>query len=213
MPNQQQHQTRRARQSRAHRRREQAVRAARCRGVAISRGYRHVCPLLDVLADYGTISDALPYPSQETIAEQAGVTDRTVRNWLTVLETLGLVVVFRSQPKRQTDGTYSRATNRYLIADKKAQTASHTSPVRRRHRTNTAFSPTGNQFPVTATWLEPDGPDLASAGPKQPFDEQSLAMNPRKNDVEGVSEDEAVAPPDAVKASLAAARAALRPMR
>jgi len=58
--------------------------------------------------------------------------------------------------------------------DKTAQTAPLSSPVRRRQRTTPLFSPTGNQFPVTATWLELDGPDLASSAPNRPLNDTVL---------------------------------------
>ena len=62
-------------------------------------GHRHIAPLFDALADYGAVSDQLPFPSQERLAHDCGVTARTVRRWLAIAELLGLVVVYRSIPE------------------------------------------------------------------------------------------------------------------
>jgi len=118
-----------------------------------------VCPLIDVLADYATVSERLAYPSQVTMAHEAGVTDRTIRNWLAILEGLGLVEVFRSSPRLK-EGQWSRQTNRYLICSRKAAGMAWSMPLRRRHRVDS--SPTGNEFPVTR-----DGSYLDGAGNDQ----------------------------------------------
>ena len=147
-------------QTKAHRRREMNLRAARCRQVAISRGYRHATPLLDTLAEFGAISDKLPYASQKTLGAHAGVTDRTIRNWLVILETLDLVIVIRSPAKPTgTAGEWTRQTNRYVLCDRVARRQPPSSPVRRRHRTaeTRACSPGGNELPVTSLGLNPDG--------------------------------------------------------
>lgn len=130
--------------------------------MATRRGYRHVCPLIDVIAAYTMLSDQLPYASQTTMATEAGVTDRTVRNWLTVLELLGIVEVYRSRPKRQPDGTYTRTTNRYLLCDRRVGRASTSCPLPRRHHkpaSTRGSSPRGNQFPLTLLGTESQGVD------------------------------------------------------
>lgn len=119
------------------RRREAARRAAACRRVAIQRGRRHVCPLIDLLAEYGAITGVLPYPSQETLARDAGVSTRTIGRWLAILEhELRLVDVHRSRPvtDRHTGQFVSRNTNRYVLCDRRAYRAPRSCPVPRRHR-------------------------------------------------------------------------------
>ena len=144
-----------------HRRREAQLRAATCRRLVERRGFRHAGPLVSALGEYMALSDQLPYPSQERLAQEIGVTDRTVRNWLVVLEAIGVVTVYRSAPKRQADGTYLRATNRYLLCDRRAAQAPPVCPLvrRRRRRTlsTTDVSPRGNAFPLTPTWSESGG--------------------------------------------------------
>ncbi len=54
------------------RRREVALRAALCRSVVASRGFRHASPLVDALAKYAVVSDKLPYASQKTPCASAG---------------------------------------------------------------------------------------------------------------------------------------------
>jgi len=149
-------------QTKAHRRREMAMRATLCRQQAIAKGYRHVCPLIDVLADYASLSGRLPWPSQVTMAHEAGVTDRTIRNWLAILEDLGLVAVFRSTPKLIA-GQWSRATNRYLLCSRKATAMPRSMPVRRRR--NPLVLPSGNGFPLTNDGLYRGGADNVEAAP------------------------------------------------
>jgi len=148
-------QARRAEGSKAARRaraREMASRAAHCRRVAIRRGRRHICPVVDVLAEYGAIGASLPYPSQETLARELGVDDRTVRRWLAELEALGLLIVYRCTPERGPDGKWTRRqTNRYLLADGKAKGAAPSCPLPRRRLVKPLHTPTGHQCPVTAS--------------------------------------------------------------
>ncbi len=156
-----------SKQTMRHRRRELALRAATCRNVAASRGYRHVCPLVDVIADYAALSDQLPYPSQKTMAVEAGVTDRTIRNWLVVLETLGIVEVYRSRP-RVRDGQWTRPTNRYLLCDRRAGREAPACPIVRRKRTSQPDSLTrGNAFPLTHLGTEPLGVGFSADDPPQ----------------------------------------------
>jgi len=156
------------------RRNQIVIKAAACRRVAIERGLRHTAVLIDKLAEYASLSDKLPWPSQQTLALECGVTDRTIRYWLTALEELGVVQVYRSKPKRQTDGTWTRQTNRYLLCDRRATSTARSMPLRRRQTRRTAgFSPTGNQLPVTVTEFEPGGPSEAS-GPPTPQVVQSV---------------------------------------
>ena len=148
------------------RRTQIATKAAACRRVAIQRGLRHAAVLVDKLAEYAALSDKLPWPSQETLATECGVTDRTIRYWLTALEDLGVIQVYRSKPSRQRDGTWNRQTNRYLLCDHRARATPPTMPLRRRKtRNTTTFSPTGKQLPLTVTELEPVGPS-AAPGPQ-----------------------------------------------
>ena len=141
------------RQARRARAKEMAARAAHCRRVAIRRGRRWCCPVVDVLAEYGAIGASLPYPSQETLARELGVDERTVRRWLAELETLGLVIVYRTTPERGSDGKWTRRqTNRYLLADGKAKGAAPSCPLpRRRLGASALISPTGHPCPVTAS--------------------------------------------------------------
>ena len=144
-------------QTQRHRRREVALRATVCRRAAISRGYRHVCPLIDILAEYAMLSDQLPYASQKTMAIEAGVTDRTIRNWLVVLEALAVVEVYRSRP-RVRDGQWTRSTNRYLLCDRRAGRRAPACPIVRRRTVSGADSSTrGNAFPLTLLGTEPQG--------------------------------------------------------
>ena len=143
-------------QTQGHRRREMAVRAAVCRRAAISRGYRYVCPLIDILAEYAMLSDRLPYASQKTMATRAGVTDRTIRNWLVVLEALAIVEVYRSR-SRVRDGQWIRKTNRYLLCDRRAARRAPACPIVRRRPGRTDFSLRGNAFPLTPSGKEPQG--------------------------------------------------------
>lgn len=59
---------------------------------------------------------ACVWPSEVTIADSTGVTERTVRRHVTDLDTVGLVVVYRSRPTQRQNGTYTRSTNRYRPA-------------------------------------------------------------------------------------------------
>ena len=145
-----------ARRARA---KEMAARAAHCRRVAIRRGRRHVCPVVDVLAEYGAIGASLPYPSQDTLARELGVDERTVRRWLAELESLGLVIVYRCIPERGPDGKWTRRqTNRYLLADAKARASAPSCPLpRRRLGPSALISPTGHPCPVTASQSSTSG--------------------------------------------------------
>ena len=155
-------------QSPAHRRREAALRASLCRQVAIRRGYRHVCPLIDLLAEYASLGSRLPFASQQTMATELGVTDRTIRNWLVVLEALAVVEVFRSRPMLR-HGRWTRRTNRYLLCDRRAAAAPRLCPVpRRRSFRVTGAGSTGNELPLTSTRYEPTGVDLGVGDPPVP---------------------------------------------
>ena len=156
------------RQSPAHRRREAALRASLCRQVAIRRGYRHVCPLIDLLAEYASLGSRLPFASQQTMATELGVTDRTIRNWLVVLEALTVVEVFRSRPMLR-HGRWTRRTNRYLLCDRRAAAAPRVCPLPRRRGVRVAeTSPTGNEIPLTSTRYEPMGVDPGVDDPPAP---------------------------------------------
>ena len=168
------------RQSRTHRRREAALRATRCKAVAISRGYRHTTPLIDILAEYAAYSDVLPFPAQKTIAKKAGCCERTVRYWLTVLEALDLVHVTRSTARPTgTAGEWTRQTNRYLLCDLKAERQPETWPLKRRRRTaeNQQISPSGNRLPQTPRGLEPGRAERSALGPDQAFRTQIAPTN------------------------------------
>jgi len=184
-----------------------ALRAAHCQRVADQRGARHTTRLIRALADYGAISDALPFPCQKQLAEDCGVTERTIRNWLAILERLGLVEVYRSHPRRQADGTYTRRTNRYVLCDRKAQHSAPASPVRRRHRSTSPFSPRGNQLPQDPSRFEPGRAATPLAAPEPPPGE----LDAREALEIHTTEDEnaPVAPRDVVAGVLAAARGAL----
>jgi DNA-binding transcriptional ArsR family regulator len=148
-----------------------ALRAAVCRTAAIRRGRRWCCPLIDALADFGAISDALPYPSQVELSRRLGVHERTVRRWLADLEELGLVLVLRSWPVRGEDGRWTRRqSNRYLLTDRKAGAATGLAcPLPRRR--SPLLSPTGRGCPVTATESSTSGGALVeTAAPPPPVD-------------------------------------------
>lgn len=127
-----------------------ALRAALCRRVAISRGCRWACPLIDQLSEYGSISDSLPYPTQIRLAHDLGVTERTVRRWMVALVAVGVLVVIPSPPLRdpETGRWYRRRSHRYVLADRLARRAGPASPLRRR-RLKPLDSPTGHNCPVT----------------------------------------------------------------
>jgi len=123
------------------RRQAMALRASVCREAAIAAGWRHAAPLVDVLADYGTISDNLPWVAQSTMARRLGVTTRTVRRWLAALEAIGVVRVYRSpaRPDRWRGGRLARRTNRYLLVERAGRLAHGGTrcPVPRRRRQTT----------------------------------------------------------------------------
>lgn len=75
----------------------------------------HAMPTVNELLFYGALSDELPWPSQETLAAKTGRSVRTVRRHIAMLERIGLVLVYRTPPHQKADGTYTRATNRYLL--------------------------------------------------------------------------------------------------
>ena len=140
-------------------------------------GYRQVCPLIDQIADYASLSTKLPYPSQATLAQEIGVSERQVRRWTIALELLGILVVYRSRPIRERDGTYKRQTNRYLLCDRRAGHAPATCPLPRRHRknpTNTQDSPTGHQCPLTPHGVESLGVVTKADGPPRAEFDQSV---------------------------------------
>jgi len=156
-----------------------AARAAHCRRVAIRRGRRWCCPLVDVLAEYGAIGASLPYPSQETLARELGVDERTVRRWLAELEGLGLVIVYRTQPERGSDGKWTRRqTNRYLLADVKARASAPSCPLpRRRLGASGLISPSGHACPVTASQGSTSGGAAeGSAAPPPPEEVEPTEM-------------------------------------
>jgi len=157
------------------RRTQIATKAAVCRRVAIQRGYRHTAVLIDKLAEYAALSDKLPWPSQQTLAQECGVCERTIRYWLAALEDFGVVQVYRSNPRRRQDGTWNRQTNRYLLCDRRARAASPTMPVPRRHKKpeTVGFLPSGNQLPLTVTKLEPVGSSTAP-GPQTQVSKRSV---------------------------------------
>jgi hypothetical protein len=151
-------------QVKALRRREMAVRAALCRAVAIRRGRRWCCPLIDVLADYGAAGPSLPYPCQETLAQRLGVDVRTIRRWTVELEALGVLVVLRSYPVRGEGGRYrQRQSHRYLLADAKAARSGPSCPLPRR-RVKSLSPPTGHGCPPTPTESSTSGGPAPSAG-------------------------------------------------
>lgn len=130
------------------------MRASVCRRAAISRGQRHACPLIDKLAEYAALSDQLPYPSQVTLATEIGVSERQIRRWTIALELIGVIQVFRSNPHKHSDGTFTRCTHRYLLCDRRARYAAATCPVPRRRPKapdSAEPSPTGHPCPVTPT--------------------------------------------------------------
>lgn len=167
------------RQARRARAKEMAARAAHCRRVAIRRGRRWCCPLVDVLAEYGAIGGSLPYPSQRLLARELGVDERTVRRWLAELEAMGIVVVYRTTPERGPDGKWTRRqTNRYLLADGKAKGAAPSCPLpRRRLGASALISPTGHPCPVTASQGSTSGgAAIGSAAPPPPEEVEPVGM-------------------------------------
>lgn len=150
-------------------RREAAVRAAVCRGVATRAGYRHVGPLVDKLAQL-TALGPLPYCSQAYLARELGVCERTVRYWLAALERLQCVEVRRSKPYSLDGGTsWTRRTNRYRLTDIRARARqglalplpySTSRAVRFQHQ-----GQCGNALPVS-----PHGGSIerAPSGPRRP---------------------------------------------
>ena len=153
---------------RNNRRQRQAAaqrRADLCRKRARQRGYRHLEPLIGVISEYAAISDKLPYPSQETLGRQVGISPRQIRRQLNLLEALGLVVVYRSSPKHTTDGTWTRQTNRYLLCDRRKMAPCCPLPARR----SSPISPTGHQRPVTPVGFElRRGASKRTAPPRPP---------------------------------------------
>jgi hypothetical protein len=173
-----------AKQTKAHRRREMALRAAACRRVAIRRGRRNVCALIDVLADYGAISASLPFPTQVQLGEDLGVDERTIRRWAEELVAMGVLIVFVSLPVRdRATGRWGRRqSNRYLLADLRARAHGPCCPLRRR-RVKSLGSPTGQSCPVTG----PTEVQLGGGGRFKPADPPTTGV------VEGGCNDELVA--------------------
>ncbi|MCP4968045.1 MAG: hypothetical protein GY926_22775 [bacterium] len=180
-----------------------------------SRGLRHASPLVDALAKYAVVSDKLPYASQKTLANDCGVTDRTVRRWLVVLEALGVVTVYRSTPRLR-DGVWSRPTNRYLLADQKAGrlvVGAPSCPVRRRHlnkRTLMSSKPSRYESGVGVRQVTPSPPSTwaragETLGSSPPEAARLINASPAIPKPSG-----AIAPPEVAKKILAATRAALK---
>jgi len=148
------------------RRRQAAVRAAICRRRLVARRLRHVCPLVDVLAAHAALSEKLPWPSQIRIAREAGVSERTARRWIAEAERVGVVQVFRSLPERRSDGTWTRATNRYLLRDQALSRSGACCPVPRKHGpVDSEVSPTGHARPVIPFGVESGGAPFEVAPP------------------------------------------------
>jgi DNA-binding transcriptional ArsR family regulator len=156
---------------RAQRARTMALRAVWCRRVAIQRRRRHLCALVDLLAEYGSISDALPYPTEVRMARDLGVHERTVRRWVAELRDLGLIEVRSSRPQRdpQSGRWFRRASNRYVLCDRRARGSGVACPVPRR-RLSVLVLPTGHQCPVTGPpeVKPPGGGRSKAADPPQP---------------------------------------------
>ena len=79
------------------------------------------------------------HPSQQWVAQNAGVSVRTVRNVLQMLKKAGLISVKVSRATQASDGTWSRKTNSYFITERGARRQScRGSDIRRarqaRHR-------------------------------------------------------------------------------
>lgn len=135
----------------------QRARVAPCRRYAEARGLRHTTMVLEIIGEFAGISEALPYPSQETMARRCGVHVRTVRRWLAKLEHVGAITVYRARARRVGGGQYTRQTNRYRLNDVAARQAPEVWPVPRRRRKSPAFSPRGHQCPQTLLGLNLDG--------------------------------------------------------
>lgn len=88
---------------------------------AVAAGAGSSVRLLVALVPFALMSTDLPFPSQERLAVECGVTSRTIRRWTDELEQLKVLKVFRSKAKRLADGTYTRATNRYQLLNWRAE--------------------------------------------------------------------------------------------
>jgi hypothetical protein len=198
-------------------RREAAVRAAVCRGVATRAGYRHVGPLVDKLADLSALGP-IPYASQVYLARELGVCERTVRYWLAALERLHCVEVWRSKAYTPDGGTsWTRRTNRYRLTDYRARGGqglalplpySLSRAVRFQHQT-------GNALPVSPLR---GSIRRAPTRPRRPAEVYRHA--PRRNPERSAAQPPAVVvapavldlpqvPQDVARRELAAARAAI----
>src|SRR5262245_37183148 len=113
-----------------HRRREAALRGSQCQRAAIAQGLHATLAVLCVLADYAAISADLPYPSQTTLATRCHRSVRAVRYQLAALEGAGLIDVYRSPARRGPGGRWTRSTNRYLLADRRAKAQVHLEATR-----------------------------------------------------------------------------------
>lgn len=146
-----------SKQSARHRRNQARLRGAICRKRLHNAGKRHAAPLVDALVIFTAKSEKLPWPSQRVLAKVCGVTDRTIRHWLVICEDLGVIEVFRSRPKPDGAGGWTRQTNRYLLCDRRAKTAPIASPVRRRHRPNHTQKHKRKPISSNPTGFEPSG--------------------------------------------------------
>jgi DNA-binding MarR family transcriptional regulator len=99
-------------------------------------GAAYVVPTLLVIAQVWLAhpESAWVYPSQETIAARRGVSVRTVRRHVAILERLGLVAVYRTPARPGPGGRLVRRTNRYQFRDRAARAVRGIPEPRRRRR-------------------------------------------------------------------------------
>lgn len=137
--------------------------AAICRKRAMQAGYHWATPILGVLAEYGSLSNKLPWPSQKTLATETGFSERQIRRQIAALEDLGLICVYRSKPQRRQAGVFTRQTNRYQLCDLRARRMRRGKPPKQK------VSPRGHERPVTPKGFEPErGAHRRSPIPKAP---------------------------------------------
>lgn len=130
-------------------RRGAKLRAEICRRRAVNAGLRTALALIDAIGHYQQITDRrrpgeLPNPKQTTLAKSIGTCERTVRRQLVDLERAGIVQRFTPRPVHQRDGTWTRASTRYLLLDRRRARAKPAPAT-----TKDQVAPTGHSCPVS----------------------------------------------------------------
>ena len=124
----------------------------------VSFGLRSSLALALTLVDYEEITElyrpgSRPNPAQTTLARRCGwAGDDQVREHLRRLEAHGIIRRWVPRPSRLSDGTWTRATTRYLVCDRIAAGAK-ACPLPRRQLSRRSLSPTPSFLGVTSTSL------------------------------------------------------------